>query len=237
MDGLVILDAIRGQLDSLDARRVFMDVLSLRHRIYSHDQPRFLAVDPIDLIATHFVLYRDGRPIGTIRQVDSARCTVFGLEFPLSVQVQVCGTPQQQQAYRQFREHCPRFGQLGLLCVDPGERLSQQRSHASQTAEQLIWSSTYWTQEHSGGAICFATHQKFRVVRWVKDMGLWPELGSIEHPLNRTGHDLILIRKIRRSYIDDRAALYHREWMGATQLDGLQHPSFQPQMGQAQSTG
>jgi hypothetical protein len=228
-DGLVIIDFMRGLLDHPEARSTFMDIIRLRHDVYSEAQPTFLALDPMDLVGTHFVFYRNGSAVGASRCVDSARCQDFQLTLPIQSQIQSCGSPTQQVAWKTFFEETRyRTHNLGMLAVTPQSRthshtrpsLSENSENPINPTEALIWSCNYWGYSQGVESTCFTTNQKFKVSRWVKDLGLWPELGPIEHPLNRVPHDLILISQMRNEYFLERAKLYSELWNHAYVLNG-----------------
>lgn len=196
---LVILKKPIEILGQQDCRKVFMDVIELRQRLYREQFDKVLCLDKYDLISDHFIIYDSDtdRPIIYMRSISKQVCDLFNVPVPLYESLR--NSASHLQELNAFYQQTPAALNMSFLCKDS---FFNEKIKRLKICNLMIWlafkSSSFKMQELG---YCATPNSKYNLRRSLDEIGsYYGSLPEFIHPTVPEPHELVMIHHISATF-------------------------------------
>lgn len=196
---LVILKKPADTLASDECRRVFMDVIELRQRLYRAQFDKVLCLDKYDLISDHFIIYdsETDRPIIYMRSISKQMCDEYSVPVPLYESLKNSST--HLQVLDTFYQTTPAALNMSFLCKDTSFNEKIKELKICNLMIWLAFKASHLKMHELG--YCATPNAKYNLKRSLDEIGAYyGSLPEFIHPTVPEPHELVMIHQISASF-------------------------------------
>ena len=196
---LVILKKPTETLRTDECRKVFMDIIELRQRLYREQFNKVLCLDKYDLISDHFIIYdsETGLPIIYMRSISKQVCDEFSVPGPLFDSLRNSTTHLQDLIT--FYQLTPAALNMSFLCKDTSFGEKTKRLKICNLMIWLAFKASHLEMHELG--YCATPNAKYNLRRSLDEIGnYYGNLPEFIHPTVPEPHELIMIHQISASF-------------------------------------
>jgi hypothetical protein len=196
---LVILKKPVDILAKDECRKVLMDVIQLRQRIYQEQFNKVLCLDKYDLISDHFIIYDSASdtPIIYMRSISKEVCDEFGVSVPLYESLK--NSPTHLQGLNDFYRCTPGALNMSFLCKDVSFSEEIKRLKICNLMIWLAFKASNLSMDELG--YCATPNSKYNLKRSLEDIGhFYGTLPEFIHPTVPEPHELVMINQVTASF-------------------------------------
>ncbi|MFP5492242.1 MAG: hypothetical protein ACLGG0_12130 [Bacteriovoracia bacterium] len=196
---LVILKKPIEMLTSEDCRKVFMDVIELRQRLYREQFDKVLCLDKYDLISDHFIIYdsETQQPIIYMRSISKQVCDEFSVPVPLYESLRNSTTHLQD--LNTFYQLTPAALNMSFLCKDTTFNEKIKRLKICNLMIWLAFKASNLSMHELG--YCATPNAKYNLKRSLNEIGsFYGTLPEFIHPTVPEPHELVMIHQVSATF-------------------------------------
>lgn len=206
---LVILDNVKGQLDSCEAQKAFTDMVFAKQKNFLRTDENYVVMDKHDMIGTHYLIYdtsnfQNPTPVLAIRTTFTSRALVHKIETPL-VSLLPYMDSKAQGLFTEFKKRHKEIVDCNAWFVDPSFSKKHSGLRLSDVAYLMVVMNIL--QEGAGNFIGCA-NEKYNASRWLTGMGDTPQDSFFEHPSVKCTHKLVLMENFNLYHFANIFAQY-----------------------------